>query len=99
MDIKNTLIHLKKLKHALNNIIGKTDIGKKYCLALQFAMDELDNNDVSLTANRLSVNVLTENKKDIIIDIFYNNNGESTLLESLEFNESDIILEESNAEA
>jgi hypothetical protein len=99
METKDTIKYLKKLKYALNNIIGKTDIGKEYCLALDFAMSELDNDDVSLTADHLSVNVLTENKKDIIIDVFYNKDGESTLLESLEFNESDILLEDNNAEA
>ena len=79
---------LEELKIVLDKLMAEGDTKDKYINALDDAIDELINDQISLITGIFAVNVSSNEKGGIIIDVF---SKDGPLIDSIEYDSGDIL--------
>ena len=79
---------LEELKIVLDKLMAEGDTKDKYINALDDAIDELINDQISLITGIFAVNVSSNEKGGIIIDVF---SKDGPLIDSIEYDSNDIL--------
>ena len=79
---------LEELKIVLDKLMAEGDTKDKYINALHDAIDELINDQISLITGIFAVNVTSNEKGGIIIDVF---SKDGPLIDSIEYDSGDIL--------
>lgn len=79
---------LEELKIVLDKLMAEGDTKDKYINALDDAIDELINDQISLITGIFAVNVTSNEKGGIIIDVF---SKDGPLIDSIEYDSNDIL--------
>tara|TARA_R100001594_G_scaffold12940_1_gene28340 strand:- start:1822 stop:2115 length:294 start_codon:yes stop_codon:yes gene_type:complete len=79
---------LEELKIVLDKLMAEGDTKNKYINALDDAIDELINDQISLITGIFAVNVSSNEKGGIIIDVF---SKDGPLIDSIEYDSNDIL--------
>ena len=79
---------LEELKIVLDKLMAEGDTKDKYINALDDAIDELINDQISLITGIFAVNVTSNEKGGIIIDVF---SKDGPLIDSIEYDSGDIL--------
>ena len=79
---------LEELKIVLDKLMAEGDTKNKYINALDDAIDELINDQISLITGIFAVNVTSNEKGGIIIDVF---SKDGPLIDSIEYDSNDIL--------
>ena len=79
---------LEELKIVLDKLMAEGNTKDKYINALDDAIDELINDQISLITGIFAVNVTSNEKGGIIIDVF---SKDGPLIDSIEYDSGDIL--------
>ena len=79
---------LEELKIVLDKLMAEGNTKDKYINALDDAIDELINDQISLITGIFAVNVSSNEKGGIIIDVF---SKDGPLIDSIEYDSNDIL--------
>ena len=79
---------LEELRILLDKLMADSDIKDKYINALEDAILELSNDQISLITGIFAVNVSNNGKDGIIIDVF---SKDGPLIDSIEYESGDIL--------
>ena len=79
---------LEELKIVLDKLMAEGNTKDKYINALDDAIDELINDQISLITGIFAVNVSSNDKGGIIIDVF---SKDGPLIDSIEYDSGDIL--------
>jgi hypothetical protein len=79
---------LDELRILLDKLMADSDIKDKYINALEDAIHELSNDQISLITGIFAVNVSNNGKDGIIIDVF---SKDGPLIDSIEYESGDIL--------
>ena len=83
-----TISTLEELKIVLNKLMAEGFAKTKFIDALEDAIMELSNDDISLITGIFAVNVTSNDKGGIIIDVF---SKDGPLIDSIEYDSGDIL--------
>ena len=87
---------LQNLKGVLDKVMKNGHTKTKYLSALQDAIDELTQDDVSLVIDNFAVNVSASDNGGVIIDVF---SKDGPLIDTLEYDNDCLIDDEMAGEA
>ena len=79
---------LEELKIVLDKLMAEGDTKDKYINALDDAIEEIINDQISLITGIFAVNVSSNEKGGIIIDVF---SKDGPLIDSIEYDSGDIL--------
>ena len=79
---------LEELKIVLDKLMAEGDTKDKYINALNDAIEEIINDQISLITGIFAVNVSSNEKGGIIIDVF---SKDGPLIDSIEYDSGDIL--------
>lgn len=79
---------LEELRILLDKLMADSDIKDKYINALEDAILELSNDQISLITGLFAVNVTSNGKDGVIIDVF---SKDGPLIDSIEYESGDIL--------
>ena len=79
---------LEELKIVLDKLMAEGDTKDKYINALDDAIEEIINDQISLITGIFAVNVTSNEKGGIIIDVF---SKDGPLIDSIEYDSGDIL--------
>ena len=79
---------LEELKIVLDKLMAEGDTKDKYINALDDAIEEIINDQISLITGSFAVNVSSNEKGGIIIDVF---SKDGPLIDSIEYDSNDIL--------
>ena len=79
---------LEELKIVLDKLMAEGDTKDKYINALDDAIEEIINDQISLITGIFAVNVTSNDKGGIIIDVF---SKDGPLIDSIEYDSGDIL--------
>jgi len=79
---------LEELKIVLDKLMAEGDTKDKYINALDDAIEEIINDQISLITGIFAVNVSSNEKGGIIIDVF---SKDGPLIDSIEYDSNDIL--------